>query len=489
MDGRKNDRKSVQTFINRERHKLKRHERTRSHQSTAPVGWRPPTPLSRNQELQGLSRRERSIDQDAGDHQTRDTSPEDEELELNRHVYSTPNGEDNSVAASVQPNILSLLSTTERRLSQVDPFASLPLKLDRAAQALFVCSRELLLDQSMNVTWKNPALSKAVGLSFAYRNALQLCSTLSATSSYLDALHRRGVSLETSHWKAAAMQHMNLLISDPATRYGDDTLLGITALLFNEVLTTGSENCHIHSKGITQLLKHRGCYQTPQTLPSVAYYMCPLFIVTSKGQIAYLNHIQPDATGIEDTLNWKTEHDFFLLTLRKLHFSGLQSQNARPLAAGIKSHSFSQFMLGSICNPRDEFEHSYQLFVICYLALTIYEHRSSNSDCARLLRQYCTQFQQLFEDYGPGCQLQNIAWICLQDLDGNQDRKWHAFRMVRVIHRVSDRTRLGLQNFLLGVFAAAVGHPPVMLSQHDLLTVSQEALAGLPIAALGHRHR
>lgn len=405
-------------------------------------------------------------------------------VELNLQVYLAPGTKPARVPTIIKEEDPSLLSALERDLNQFDPFACLPLKLDRSGQTLLAFSKEVLLDHSIPVSWKNPAVSKAVGLNFSYRNEQQLCSVLSATSSYMDLLHRRGVSLETMKWKCAAMRYVNLLISNPMTRYGDDALMGIMSLLLNEILTAGSENCHIHSRGIAQLLKHRPCQEDARSSPSMVYFMCSLFIVTSKGQIAHLKHVTSNMAGIEDTRNWKAEVDFFLHVLRNLHCWTQQLQYSCSPTRNLPQSAFSHFILHGTLEHQDEFQLSYQLFVQCYLALVLYSHRESVDSCVTLFRKFFSQFRQLGRDHGPECCLHNAVWICIQSLDGNVELKWQASRMIRVLHRLSERTRLRLQRFFVGIYAATTGHPPVIISQQDFESINQEALKGLPVSAL-----
>jgi hypothetical protein len=176
------------------------------------------------------------------------------------------------------------LSAVERALIHVDPFANLPIQLDRAGQALYSFSIPLLTDDSFATTLKSPALTRSIRIYPHYNSEVRVCATLLLTSAYLDEVRHAGVSHQTVKWKFNLIQSVNRVISNEATQHGDDAFNGVMLLLLSEARKPRRQECRIHSRALMQVMSRRGERGYLSDHVDVG-----LAILTSKAQIAYLD--------------------------------------------------------------------------------------------------------------------------------------------------------------------------------------------------------
>ena len=371
----------------------------------------------------------------------------------------------------------------ERDLIRVDPFSNLPLDLDPPSQALYRFSKIYLTDDRYTTSATNPALTAEKGLSIHYESEIRLCLTLAAASSYLDSVNPagQGTSMQTIWWRSAAIRCLNGLIANSATRYCDDVLMGILVLLQFATMTPNSQQCHVHSRAIVQLLSHRDSAEDPE--PQDHYMNVCIGIATTKAQIVYLDHLQPGKADMEEIQNWRSEVAIFINTLKGLS-SWLQDAHfdLQIYAETLDRHELTNSttihpQLTDIFHPPiDEFEFSNQIFLLFYLALSIQNHRTL---------QACTQFFHLLsirlQRLGLKHQLQNAVWVCIQGVDDYHNYKREAIHMARVWHRLSEGTQAKVKDFLFGICRIVISNSTgITLSRDEYTTISKEALKGLP---------
>jgi hypothetical protein len=266
------------------------------------------------------------------------------------------------------------------------------------------------------------------------------------------------------------IQSVNRVISNEATRYGDDALNGIVLLLLIEAMTPGSQQCHLHSRALMQLIKGRGKRGCLSDHIDVG-----LAILTSKAQIAYLDHLQPGLAGIEEAWAWKWEVHFAVATLRGLSDWVLQNLRIFYFNPVLKNSVFLQ-SIQKFGQPTDTFELSQQIFVLCYVAVALWEIQDVPK-CICILQALSARYDQLGQDRS----LSNTLWVCIRGMDDNKDLQFQAIRLTRVFHRLTDETQSILRSFLTGlcrvVYGSSIG---MLLTEQDYTTIHQEALAGLP---------
>lgn len=385
-----------------------------------------------------------------------------------------------SQVAAAQNRAKSLPLTIERDLIEIDPFDTLPLKLDRPGQALAHTNRILMLEPAAYGSWTAFARQ---GLALTYTSKMVFCNSLSLTSAYLDANGGGGESCQTLMWKTTSISYLNQLIADPMTRYDFEVMAGIMGSLIFQMVNANFEACNTHSRGLAQLIRHRGGYHASFGSSAKDIYMLFVHVQMSKASIAYLDQIQPGAVGARDeVLEWKQEHDHFIAKMKELSLWVTQTQRLGNSNGSILGQSF-RWLSELLVPAHDVFIGAEQMFLLCYLALALHEHRDSAQAPENFLQLLTENCQQL----GPRFQLPNVLWIIFQDIDGASMRKYQALRLVRLMHRLSEKTKSKIEAFLSGIVIAGTGastaRQPV-LTHDDLLVVSQEALAGLPHSLL-----
>jgi hypothetical protein len=365
----------------------------------------------------------------------------------------------------------SLLTAIERDLVHFDPFATLPIALNRSDEVLAQLAVSLFLESPP--TWASSKFAEAVGLHLAFLHKSVFCCMLATTSAYIDPVSGHGDSVRSIRWTAAGTFYVSQLISNPESRYGDDALVGILALLKTAILAGNVGNCHVHSRGFAQLLRHRGGLRSLQGSHNIDMFVSFLLVTpTSKGQISYLDHVQPDADGIAEIEDWVLDLDLLISTLRSL----MQWDSPRSAKRAELCDELNDLMRK--LTTRDEFDKPQQCFIALYLALIHWDYRRKPENYIDCLRELCQNFI-------PQTSLAEVSWILTQGLDDDRQRKWQALRMTKVLQRLKTDTAFRVKNFLCGLIRSSFDDVEVdMITRKDLLKISDEALAGLPIDAV-----
>jgi hypothetical protein len=466
LDGRRKDRKAVQSFINSGRSKSNVWHMSVTARSTAPLGWankpqdtsavglafcgQSATPRNSGLTSQVLLRTEFGYQE----------SLERPDAEQARSTQSRSPPDSNEVTPSP-------LTSTGRKLISVDPFANLPIKLDHSSQSLYCFSIAFLTEDCFATTFTNPALTRAIGPSYHYNSEIRLCTTLLQASAYLDSIREGGTSKSTLQWKVASLQCLGRLISSPATRYGVDALNGAVSLLLFESMAPDSPQCYLHSRAVMQVLSHRagtGCLSD--------HIDVALAIITSKAQVLYLDHLQASPAGLEEARLWNLEVDFLINTLRGLSEWVIHAQHVFSTGRKPVSGPLSELLQNNFDNPLDDFELSYQIFVLSYLSMVLWGcHDPAN--CTELLRIMSARHSKL--DLGRTCS--HAVWVCIQDMDGKWDLQFQAIRLTKVFHRLSRDMQFRVKSFFMGLCEAAIGLTLlVVLSEADFVRMRQEAI-------------
>ena len=362
------------------------------------------------------------------------------------------------------------MDSIQRQLIHVDPFANLPLRLDQSSQALYKFSIAFLTEDPFGTTFLNPALTKSVGLWPHYNSAIRVCATLLQASGFLDRVRGAGTSNQTIKWRCNLIQCLNRVLSDEATRYGDDALNGVVLMLLFEFMTPGSKQVCLHARALMHLLSHRGkqgCFSD--------YIDVGLAVLTSKAQIAYLDHLQPGQAGVDEVNAWRGEVDFALDTFRGLS-DWIRQTLGTFYCNSILSNSAFLKSIQNFRKPTDVFELSQLTFSLCYIAIALW-HIRDVLKCIHFLQTLSMHHDQL----GPDRPLPNAVWICVRGTDDNLDLQCQAIRLLRVFHRLKPATQLMLRQFLTELCGVVNGTSiGVILADEDYASISRDALAGLP---------
>jgi hypothetical protein len=459
----------VQSFINSRRLKTETLKRSLATRSRAPVGWAEHPRGSPDIEKSALALQKISSDRVAAP-----PSPSDTASENTKPLPQTsPSPSPPADTEHESPGALSTqspLASVERALIHVDPFANLPIQLDPRGQALYSFGIPFLTEDDYATTLTNPALSRSIGIYPHYNSEVRLCSTLFQVSAYLDSLRKSGVSHETIKWKFNLIQCVNRVISNEATRYGDDALNGIVLLLLIEAMTPGSQHCHLHSRALIKLLSRRRKRSCLSDHIDVA-----VAILTSKAQITYLDRLQPGLAGIEEASAWKEEVDFAVTTLRGLSDWVRQTLRSSYCNPTLENSVFLQ-SIQDFGPPADDFVLSQQVFALCYIAVALWEIQDVPK-CIAFLQALSARHEQLGQDRS----LPTLLWICIRGTDDCKDLQFQALRLTRVFHRLTAKTQAMVRSFLSGlcgvVYGASIG---VLLTEEDCTIIYQDAVAGLP---------
>jgi hypothetical protein len=196
-------------------------------------------------------------------------------------------------------------------------------------------------------------------------------------------------------------------------------------------------------------------------------------ITFNRAQIAYLDHIEPDAEGAAEFREWKADVDFLIFELENLstwNDKALKWDGRAERKALLSK--FAEFL----SYPKDLVEEDQWAFIVCYLAVMLWEYRYRPKDCDILLRNLTHQCEQL----KPGFSLADVAWLLARGLDHDLLRKWQVIRMIRVLRRLSSGLRLKVGRFLFGLVDPRQA-PEVLLNAKDFGNVHQGAFEGLPV--------
>jgi hypothetical protein len=412
--------RNIRSYVSRKAWKEKRLEQVRKYQTSFPT-----PPLTTHDPHQTLTR------SSAKPLESRVDNAQLSPLDLTRLAV------DNT---RVERQHDSLLTATERELINVDPFHTLPCRLDRSGQDLAHRAKSLFLQSSPN--WSSALFTETTGLRLAYTYKANFCSMLACASNYLDSLSGRGPSLETLQWTSATTSCVRRTLSNPVTQGGDEALMGVFLLLANDQLVDGGKNGHLHSKALAQLFRLRGGLESLR-LPYAMELFISFLLITPFGrtQIAYLDHMESDAEGAAELQEWKADVDLLILELQNLDIwdRAIHWESRERRALLIKVVKF-------LPHPKDAVEQDQWAFIITYLAVMLWEYRYRPRDCDNLLRDLTHHYEQL----GQGFNLADVAWVLVRGLDRERHRKWQVIRMIRVLHRLSNQIQLKVARSVTG---------------------------------------
>ena len=470
VNGREKKRRGIQSFINSRRLKNEALKKTLATRSKAPVGWVEQPHGSVDLHTCSPTLRKASSNQQADSPTSSAAAYVKTESSPSTDLEPPPSSDAGYVLVSSPPT-QSLLTAVERELIHVDPFANLPIQLDRLDQALYKFSISFLTEERFQTSLTNPTLSRSVGLWHHYNSKIRACATLLITSAYLDKTRGASLSSDTIKWKVNLIRCLNRVISNDETRYGHDAVNGVVLLLLLEALTPGSQHVHLHSRALMQIFSRRGNRDCLSDHIDVG-----IAILTSKAQIAYLDHLQSGQAGIEEVLTWKGEVNFTVATLRGLSNWVLQSQQDFYGNLVLRDSAFLQ-SIQEFNQPTDTFELSQQMFVLFYIAVVIWEVREDIPKCIHFLQTLSARHECL----KPDRPLPNTSWICIRGIDDNKELQYQAIRLMRVFHRLTDKTQSMIRGFLTGLCAVVAGSSVgIILTGHIFMAINKEALAGLP---------
>lgn len=464
VDGREKKKRGIQSFINSRRLRNEALKKNLATRSKVPVGW-----VEQPRSSVDLHTRSPTLQKASSDQQA--DSPTPSEVAYVKTESSPPPPSDADYVLASSPPTQSLLTAVERELIHVDPFTNLPIQLDRLDQALYRFSISFLTEERSQTSLTNPTLSRSVGLWHHYDSKIRACATLLIASAYLDQNRGASPSNQTIKWKVNLIRYLNRIISNDETRYGRDAVNGVVLLLLLEALTPGSQHIHLHSRALMQIFSRRGNRGCLSDHIDVG-----LAILTSKAQTAYLDHLQPGQAGIEEALTWKGEVNFTVATLRGLSNWVLQSQRDFYGNPALRDSAFLQ-SIQEFNQPTDTFELSQQMFVLSYIAVVIWEVREDIPKCIRFLQTLSARHECL----EPDRPLPNTAWVCIRGIDDNKELQYQAIRLMRVFHRLTDKTQSMIRGFLTGLCGVVAGSSVgIILTGHIFMAINKEALAGLP---------
>jgi hypothetical protein len=270
------------------------------------------------------------------------------------------------------------------------------------------------------------------------------------------------------------------MIANPGTRYSNDVLMGITGLMHSQTVYDSDARLqmHVHSRGMAQVLKHRGGLEALDLPPSIQGYVSVVSITSSKAQIAHLDHLTPGTAGLAEVEDWKQDVNFVDEVLSEL--------SLWPKWTTLATNDFSQWhyqVLGQLIDPlnipNNDVEESHQLFILCFLALTKWSFREQRGSWLESVRE----METLTRDLGNFCSLPNVSWLLMDATNKKSRCKWQALRVIKVLHRLPTQQRVKVKELF---FALVTGNAlATTLTQGDIVALRQDFLAGLPQARRG----
>jgi hypothetical protein len=364
-----------------------------------------------------------------------------------------------------------LLTAAERNLIHLDPFDILPCTLDRSDQDLAHRAKSLFLQSSPN--WASAQLTEAVSLRLAYMHRTSFCSMLAAASSYLDSAMGRGVSAQTLRWTTASTSCVKRTLSSPGTRNADEALTGVLSLLAVDQISESGRYSHIHSKALARLFRLRGGMQSLYQSHTMELYISFILVTpVGRGQIAHLDHLMPDAEGVANLKEWKADVDLLIFELRNLY----TWSRAMHWEDGGQQTALLIAIIAFLPHPKDSVEADQWVFVMCYLAVTLWDYRHRPIECENLLRELSHQCKQL----GTASNLADVAWLLVRGLDSARHRKWQVIRMIKVLHRLSKDLQSTIARFLHKIVDPKYAQD-ASINRKVLESIYEEAFRGLPV--------
>ena len=364
-----------------------------------------------------------------------------------------------------------LLTAAERNLIHLDPFGILPCKLDRSGQDLAHRAKSLFLQSSPS--WASAQFTEAVGLRMAYMGKASFCSMLAAASSYLDSAMGRGVSAQTLRWTTASTSCVKHTLSSPGTRNADEALTGVLSLLAVDQISESGRYSHIHSKALARLFRLRGGLQPLYQSHIVDLFISFILITpVGRGQIAHLDYLVLDTEGIANLKEWKADVGLLICELQNL-YTWSRSMHWED---GGQRTALLTAIVAFLPHPKDSVKADQWIFIMCYLAVTLWDYRHRPIECENLLRELGRQCMQLVETFN----LADVVWLLVRGLDSASHRKWQVIRMIKVLHRLSK----GLQSTIVRFLRKVVDPRYTQNASIDrkvLESIYEEAFRGLPV--------
>ena len=455
--------RKVRSYVSRKVWKNKRLEEVRKYQTSFPSP--PLTPTDQEQALTTLS----DELSEARLRLWRFRYPEVQQKPVNPQqllLGSTAHAIENARARRTHQ---SLLMATERELIHIDPFGTLPLKLDRSGQNLAYRAKNLFLQSSPN--WASRTFTETIGMQIAYTHKANFCSMLATASNYLDSFSGGEPSLDTLKWTAATTSCVRRTLSNPATQNGDEALLGVFLLMATDLLVDSGMNSHLHSKVLARLFRLRGGLNSLRLPYTIELFISFLLITPfGRAQTSYLDHISTDAEGITELQEWDADVNFLILELRKLNIWATCTDRVdRNKRNGLLAQ-----VVDLVPDPTDMIEQDQKCYIICFLAVMTLEYRDCPEQRDRLLRNMISRCGYLTR----GCNLIDVAWLLVSPR-ANSTSKWTAIRMLKVLLRLSTNLRSKLVEFMYGLVDPRRALDA--LDAKDFEDVQREAFAGLPL--------
>ena len=313
------------------------------------------------------------------------------------------------------------------------------------------------------------------GLSLWYNNPCKLFNMLESISSFVDTQRGRELSCETMRWRSAGLRALNTLIADPETRYGNDVLMGITGLMHSQTVYDSDARLqmHVHSRGMAQVLKHRGGLEKLNLPPSIEGYISVVSITSSKAQIAHLEYLAPGIAGLAEVEDWKNEVAFVEEILLEL--------TQWPRWMTLATNDFSKWhfqvldkLVHPLNVPANDVEESHHLFILTFLAMTKWEFREQRDTWLECVRE----MESLTRDLDKFCSLPNVSWMLMDITNKKSKQKWRALRLIKVLHRLSAWKRFQIKSLF---FTLVTGNTlATTLTPGNIVGLRQDFMAGLP---------
>jgi hypothetical protein len=191
-----------------------------------------------------------------------------------------------------------------------------------------------------------------------------------------------------------------------------------------------------------------------------------------RGQIAHLDHLVFDAEGIANLQEWKADVDLLILELQNLHTWG----RIMRWEGGGERTVLLIAVVAFLPHPKVWVEADQWVFIMCYLAVTLWDYRHCPIECENLLRELSRQCKQL----GKSFNLADIAWLLIRGLDSDRHRKWQVIRMIKVLHRLSKGLQSKIARFLCKIVDPSYAQD-APINGRVLESIYEEAFRGLPV--------
>ena len=363
-------------------------------------------------------------------------------------------------------------SPLERPLHGLDPFDTLPLHLNRKSESLIELAQRLWTAAEFASLYWGQSFISSYGLSLWFSSQMKLCNLLEGMSAYLDAAKAENISDDTIYWRSAGMCCLRGLICDPTTRYNDEVLAGIIALMHryqNYPPADARTSDRPHSAGLRNLITHRRGWENLNLPCHLEQYVMMSLITSSCVLASYLDNLEDDPAGQNILREWHAEVGQVVVHFGEVASWALEKGEFTPEERAMAPLKCLRHLLAQASECYDQ---SHKLFILVCMALTRYHVRTQAGRWQECLDSLEQGFQKM--KYRT---VKDFSWAVVQSSLGGESRKWETVHALKVLYRIKPSTRGQVYQWLFDI-VCGTGTGGALTRHREEIQV--DALDGLP---------